>query len=221
MHVRLGIGRPGQMPTFELGAFHGSRLPPESRRESRLEAVIMMATYQRHHHLEWIDSDGGPLILLSRELLTAWSGVDPQEPGDDEVQAHQETDYDRVGAVSGYIGLLAVAAGQGVVFWGEPMATAWVSLATTSGIFVRWSYGEEQTDVIGHLKRMEERIWESSGLTFVVGRQPLYLFDAAWPGQEVPEYLTVTLDEGTYAIDTGIARPDNHSELVVHGVRRL
>src|SRR5579859_5929657 len=67
--------------TFELGTLHGSRLPPGPRRESRLEAVIM-TTYQRHH-LEWIDSNGGPLILLSHELLTAWSGYDPQESEDD------------------------------------------------------------------------------------------------------------------------------------------
>ncbi len=181
----------------------------------------MRMTTDQRHHLEWIDSAGGPLILLSRELLTAWSGAFPQEPADDEVQAVQETDYDRAGAISGYIGLLPVAHGQGVIFWGEPMSTAWVPLTTTEGIFVRWSYGEEQTDVIGYVKRMEERTWESSGLTFVVGRQPLCLFDAAWPGQEVPEYLTIALDEGTYAIDTGIARPDNRTELIVHRFRRL
>lgn len=181
---------------------------------------MTVAIYQRHH-LEWIDSNGGPLILLSRELLTAWSGSDPREPGDDEVQSLQETDYDRAGAVSGYIGLLAVDEGKGVIFWGEPMSTAWVPLTSTAGIFVQWSYGEEQTDVIGHVHRFEERRWESSGLTFVVGRQPLYLFDASWPGREVPEHLTITLDEGTYAIDTGIIRPDSKTELVVHRFRRL
>jgi hypothetical protein len=208
------------MLAFGLGDVDGSRLPPRSRQESRSEVVMRMTIYQRHH-LGWIDSDGGPLILLSRELLTAWSGTDPQVPGDDAAQAVQEADYDRAGAVSGYIGLLPVAQGQGVVFGGEPLSTAWVPLTTTGGVFVRWSYGEEQTDVIGHVKHIEERIWESSGLTFMVGRQPLCLFDAAWPGQEVPEYLTITLDEGTYAIDTGIARPDNQTELVVHRFRRL
>lgn len=184
-----------------------------------MEAGVRMTTYQQHQ-LEWIDSNGGPLILLSREFLTGWSGADPQEPRDDKVQTVQETDYDRAGAISGYIGLLPVGRGQGVVFWGEPMPTAWVPLTTTMGVFVRWSYGEEQTDVIGYVKHIEERIWASSGLAFMVGRQPLCLFDAAWPGQEVSEYLTIPLDEGAYAIDTGIARPGNHTELVIHRFRR-
>jgi hypothetical protein len=177
-------------------------------------------TYHRHH-LQWIDSAGGPLILLSREYLTAWSGCDSPELADDAMSSAQETDYDRAGAIEGYIGVLPVAEGQGVVFWGAPMETAWWPVATNAGIFVRWSYGEEQTDVIAILTHIDEGIWESSGITVAVGSQPLYLFDAALPGQEVSEYLPVTLDEGTYAIDTGIARPDDRTELVMHRFRCL
>jgi hypothetical protein len=62
-------------------------------------------------NLKWIESDGGPLVLMSRELLPYWGGydqfdLDPLDP------AH---DYGRACSVNDYLGVLPVGPGDALV----------------------------------------------------------------------------------------------------------
>ncbi len=171
--------------------------------------------------LQWIESNGGPLILLPAEYLTAWSGYNPSEQSRNGLRQSRQTDYERACAVEGYTGILRVDGGQGLVLGDEPMATAWWPATTTQGIFVRWVTGEEQTSAIHHLTRLAEEIWEPSNTAYIVGRRPLYLFDVAWPGTDAPERLVVRLAAGSYTIDTAHIQPDHQTEFVLHRLRRV
>lgn len=80
--------------------------------------------------MQWIESYGGPLLLLPSELFTEWRGVltefdhygydwpypDPPPP--------EESDYDGACAMEGHIGLISVGDGQAVVLSDKPMSTA-------------------------------------------------------------------------------------------------
>lgn len=182
----------------------------------------MMSHFQDPLH--WIASAGGPLILLSGEYASKWLGVGllDEELDFDIMPPSQNTDYDRACAVEGYLGLLEVGAGQGLVLGDEPMSTAWWQLTATEGVLIRWVYGDGETDLVQLLTPFEEHAWTSSRLNLSVGKHPLYLFDSALPGDEaIDERLTITLAEGSFAIDTAIARPNAHTEVVLHRLRKL
>jgi hypothetical protein len=177
--------------------------------------------------LHWLKGGGGPCILLSGEYVTAWSGytragaVGAPSGGTGPIG---QTDYERARAAEDDLGLVAVDGGQGLVVSTEPMAIAWWAISPIEGISVCWMYGENEAAVRQALARIEEQIWAPSGITFVLGEHPLYVFDAILPGGEaidyLAEFLLVRLDEGRYDVDTGIARPDTHTEVLLHRVRR-
>ncbi len=186
--------------------------------------------------LHWLDCGGGPLILLSGEYVSAWAGytradagggagggADGGAPSGDSGPSGQ-TDYERARAVQDDLGLLVVDGGQGLIVSTEPMAIAWWALAPAAGILVCWMVGADEAAVQQSLARREEQTWAPSRITFVVGKHPLYLFDAIMPGSAatdyLAEYLLVGLDEGRYAVDMGRAQPDSQTELLLYRFRR-
>jgi hypothetical protein len=180
---------------------------------------------------QWLECGGGPLILLSGEYVPAWLGytraasIGAPSGG---TRPSGQTDYERAHTVQDDLhhdlGLLAVDGGQGLVLSTEPMAIAWWAISSAEGILVCWMVGAEAATVSQYLAHIEEQIWAPSGITFAVGRRPLYAFDAILPGSEatayLAEYLMVRLAEGQYDVDTGIARPDTQTELMLHRFRR-
>jgi Immunity protein 21 len=67
-----------------------------------------------------IESYGGPLIMLERELLPYWGGLDniggirPRH-----VDSEPLTDYGRACKIQGWVAPLKILTGSGVVFWGD------------------------------------------------------------------------------------------------------
>lgn len=169
--------------------------------------------------LRWIESSGGPLILLSSRDLAAWSGHNVQQVlGEPNVSA---TDYERACDIEDSIGTLPVADSEGIILGDEPMPTAWYPVSPTLGIFARWVYGEDQEQVLQYLENIDERIWQPSNISFAVGSEPLYLFDAVLPGADVAEYLAIYLYQGDYVFDIGTIRVGDQVELVVHRLRQI
>lgn len=171
--------------------------------------------------LRWIESSGGPLVLLSSRDLAAWSGHDMQPQQGLGGLSARATDYERACAIKDFIGIVPVASGEGVVLGDEPMPTAWYPVSPSLGIFVRWVYGEDQEQVLRYLENIDERIWQPSGISFTVRSEPLYLFDAVLPGADVAEYLTIYLHQGSYAFDIGAIQVGDRAELVVHRLRQI
>ncbi|MBX3208055.1 MAG: hypothetical protein KF764_23615 [Labilithrix sp.] len=76
--------------------------------------------------MNWIESSGGPLVLLPRSLRTEWKGV----AGDDYEDACGEDDY---------LGVLRRKWGVAIVLGDEPFRTAVIQRADGPAI-VRWMY---------------------------------------------------------------------------------
>ena len=75
--------------------------------------------------LNWVVSFGGPLLLVPGEHLPSWGGVEPPNDGrhiDAQFRFNgpnePATDYDRACDVSmrGYVGLIDIGTGQGLIF---------------------------------------------------------------------------------------------------------
>ncbi|MEV0535180.1 Imm21 family immunity protein [Kitasatospora sp. NPDC050463] len=161
--------------------------------------------------VRWVESQGGPLVVVPGTVLAAWSG----SAGGDELA----TDFDRACAVDGLIGVLPVGPSQALVLADEPASTAWLR---EQGVFVRWSAAESEEALLGSVDAAllaaawePEVIWQASG--------PVVLFDAAWTGEECrqEEHLRIDLAAGRYAVRAAYVEPDAQTWLTLVRLRRL
>lgn len=182
--------------------------------------------------LRWMQSGGGPLLLVPGEYLPSWEGIDP--PSDEQQiearfrwngQDMSPTDYDRACDVERWLGLIDIGVGQGLVLGGEPLGTAWQASIPSpesdnkaGGILIRWVYANNEADVIDAIEHVSEVTWQDDGMVLCVGREPLYLLDAAYAGRQLEgdDYLTIHLSAGKYSIATAEYEPDRRTSLLVH-----
>lgn len=159
--------------------------------------------------LTWVESGGGPLILVPANLLSRWRGTDP-------AGAPVSGDYARACAQPGFASLISVAGGTGLVLGEDPMpATWWSEVSGSAGALVRWEYADNdeavQAVLAGDLHVVEAQAplgWEVLG--------PLQLFDSAWPGDEAPQKLEIPLPTGKYSVTSEWVRPNSETSLLVH-----
>lgn len=189
--------------------------------------------------LNWVVSTGGPLLLVPGEHLPLWGGVEPPADGR-RIEAQfrfngpdePATDYDRACDVSmaGYVGLLDIGTGQGLVLGDDSNSTAWQPAAAasaggndTGGLLIRWVYADREADIIAALAHVPQTAWRDEGLVLSVGHEPLYLLDAACPGSELEgdSSMTIHLPPGRYAIATAEYEPNSHTSLLLHRLTRM
>lgn len=87
---------------------------------------------------EWIESAGGPLVVIPRSVIAEWKGT--------------PADYEEACGVEGYLGLLRREWGDVLVLGDEPLRTAIVARPEGSAI-VRWMFApsaEQLLDVALH-----------------------------------------------------------------------
>jgi hypothetical protein len=174
--------------------------------------------------MRWIESAGGPLLLLSEESLKDWGGVRELMTGPAAKHSWspdgKPTDYDRACSVDGYVGLIPVGDDYGVVFGDEPSSTTWIpNQSENGGTCVRWVFGENESEFLSWIQKIPESIFRPSEI-FVVKKPSQILFDSALAGHNVKkkaeEYLSITLKLGLYEIRTAIYQPDARTSMVVH-----
>ena len=179
--------------------------------------------------LAWVQSEGGPLLLLPERHLTQWEGVRPPSGGrvveavfrwgDPSAPA---TDYDRAADVDDWVAVLPVGQGEGLVLNDFPAMTAWwPELPGERGLLVRWLVAESEADVIRHLARVPEEIWSDDRVALVTDNERLYLFDSALAGREVmsegdAESLVICLRPGRFSVLTAHYMPDERTRLMLH-----
>ena len=173
-------------------------------------------------HSPWVESNGGPLLLLPEKLLSLWSGT--EVPTDRHVEAvfrwhggGPASDYDRACDVNEYVGILTVGAGWGLVIGDEPLPTCWIS-TDWGGLLARSVYAEDDGAADGALESFPlELPWERRG-EFSAVSSPLRLFDSADPGGDLlmPSTL-VDLQPGSY--DVAWARYEPNAETAFTFIR--
>jgi hypothetical protein len=157
-------------------------------------------------------------------LLGAWDGTEPAEPhrsvqttfrGNGDGPA---TDYDRACEVNEWLGVLAVASGEGLVLGGEPLPTAWLPVAHgTGGLLVRWQYAESDSAAARWLSAVPPELPWRWSVRFAFDAGPLMLFDAAEAGLDpLGSRLELPLTIGRYDIHTVQWQPDSVTSLLLH-----
>jgi hypothetical protein len=169
--------------------------------------------------VEFIDSNGGPLLMLEQDLLPYWGGIDNiggvANPHRNRVPFEGPSDYDRAGEVKGWIAPLQVHDRAGVVFWGNHLGLALVSQSEATFFAVRPYY--EIEDLQDHIKFVKENpncFTKDFETLISFGRA--IVFDSAFPGLEIiGSRLVIDALPGIYEVSTYWQKiPD--AEVVFH-----
>jgi hypothetical protein len=163
--------------------------------------------------MRWIDTTGGPLVVIENHLITAWRGsAEFPAPG---------TDYSRACDVTGYLGVIPVGEGAALVLGDEPMATAWwPDQRWGGGLIVRWMYAPDESAVLRHLAALPPMEFAEPVAWPVQGDSQM-LFDSALTGTEASDSgVELSLRIGAYRVGTHVFKPDDDVCLVLHRVRR-
>jgi hypothetical protein len=161
---------------------------------------------------QWIDSGGGPLLLLEEHLLGYWKGFNFSKQNPNFV-----TDYDLACEIDDYLGVIEVGSGYGLVLGGEPMSTAWLPFTDTkNGLLIRWMFAENENAVIDAVNNLQSVTWQKTGIKIDFSGDRLILFDSACVGNQVDEKLEIEISEGRYSVETAHHQPNKETSLILH-----
>jgi hypothetical protein len=153
--------------------------------------------------LKYVETEGGPFVLLPLELKTAWKGT-----GDDDEEDEGESDYDRAEAFLSSVGVLDVGKGKALIL-GEAEVTGFRPLED-GGVFVQKVFGDEPADVDAAVDAaLASGKWKvTKHVLPIEGKGKLALFDAAYAYADADsdEVLKLTLAPATYGIETARAK---------------
>jgi hypothetical protein len=173
-------------------------------------------------------NDGGPLIVLPRELLGDWHGAadkpdDFSFSDDDDAELTFKDDYERACDTAYPAALVKVGSGVGLVIGAQEHAypVQWLKLPEERGIYlVGWHYGRRDSSprLVEHL-RASKPSWRRFRRRVRLISGDLILLHAASSGTEVCEYdphgkgrgerfvcigdaIPTRLDKGRYTIES-------------------
>jgi len=158
----------------------------------------------------WVESKGGPLILLEEDVVPYWRDYLP-------VSDSSLTYYERACEVSDYLGSIGVGSRSGLVFGEQPYSTTWLQASEWDyGIIVRWVYAENEAAVIQVLTQLSNRNWQRTDVVLEVTNEKLLLFDAAVPGDDIETFIPVQIPKGSYVAETLHYEANKDTSLTLH-----
>jgi hypothetical protein len=185
------------------------------------------------NEMQWVQSGGGPLIVIPVEIAHHWRGDGGLGLPDGDLSivwetVRDHTDYGRGCGMDDYLGILEVGPGRCLVLGDEPMATTFFPIEE-GGVFVRWIYAENEEDVVRAVRSVPESLWERFPQTFDVGKAGLLLLDSACPGDDlrpplakgIYSWMKLSVPNGTYQVYTADYEPDDRTHLILHRLQRL
>ncbi|MFI5800726.1 Imm21 family immunity protein [Streptomyces sp. NPDC051677] len=152
--------------------------------------------------MTWLETEGGPFIVVPRTALPHWSGT--------------EGDYDRACEVMDLVGVLALPDGaEALVLGDEPLSTAYLPECR---VLVRWCYAQSEDGVADFIRAgLPTAEWEEGPSLSTTGE--LVMFDAAYFGTEAGTFTdsaAVELAAGRYRVDSASIEPDQLTSFRVH-----
>jgi hypothetical protein len=158
----------------------------------------------------WVESAGGPLLVAPASELAHWGGST-----DDDGPVETWGDYGRACSVQGYIGLVDVGSQQALVLGDEPASTTYLA---DERLFLRWAAADSEAELIAAAKRaLQDHVqWDDDEDLIWDVREPVVLFDSAWPGAEVEadNHLVVDVEPGRYRVRATYLKED-HSWMIL------
>jgi hypothetical protein len=162
--------------------------------------------------MKWIESTGGPLILIDETLRLLWGGVD---------SGHSH--YMEACSINDYLGVVRVDSGEALILGEEPLTTTWISGSQLNGALCRVAYAETVSSAETLLRQIPDQLPSVCTVEVSIVSAQQAVFDAAVPGKRVTdgERLDIVLAPGRYRVETALFNPDERHSFVIHGVRQV
>lgn len=164
----------------------------------------------------WIESSGGPLILIEKIYLKEWGGVDCSS------DSNYSSDYDRACDTDEYAEVISIPSGQAVVFGDEPNRTTVVTKSGSEAIIIRWRWAPNEAEILKYLGEMEQSDFDLvKALHLRLRGEEVVVFDSSFKGAEASKFLNIRLRSGEFVLETAMFEPDNETCLLLHRLRLI
>ena len=144
--------------------------------------------------LSWIESTGGPLIVVPRMTLARWGGAFAADGA--------PSDYQRACAVSDELGVIRHEGADVLVLGDEPHRTTYLEDGDLKCL-VRWVAAVSEESL---LEMVRQKVGEPHGeprVCFSTSDEQLFLIDSSDRGAELHSpSLSIYLAAGKYVVDT-------------------
>lgn len=176
--------------------------------------VGMRGRVMSNERIEWVESGGGPLLLVDRSLLLDWGGGKLGEV---------MNDYDRACEVETPVGVIRVGDGDGLVL-SVDHATTFLKLNDEAGILIRLDAVESLEGAEQFVERI--RGIQAAGETFATVSFPTssqVLFDSAFDGEWISKHIPIEIDlvPGIYAVTTRRFEPNPEYDMILHHLKKV
>lgn len=152
----------------------------------------------------WIETAGGPHLLVAEELLPYWRGT---EGWHDHTNPKDQSDYARACKINSWLGTISCHDGTAVVLSGEAGPIAWMPAADNeSGRLVQWIGvdDEKQIDIALGSEELKRLLGDPDveNIEFQTGHSGVMrLFDSVYSGLELRgDSQLLALRRGGYRI---------------------
>jgi hypothetical protein len=166
-----------------------------------------------------IASNGGPLLMLERNLLPYWGGIDNIGGVTNQhrhgVPFEGNSDYDRACKIRDWAAPLQVDDRAGIVFWGDHLGFGLVRESATAFFAVRPYCNVENLDDHINLVVKDEGVFRKD-FEILISDNSAIVFDSASPGLEIiGDCLGIAILPGLYEVST-YEYKDPAAEAVFH-----
>ncbi|NUS59873.1 MAG: hypothetical protein HOQ01_02895 [Lysobacter sp.] len=163
---------------------------------------------------KWIESDGGPLMVASGSVAPAWSGTRPSK------RPAEASDYRRACAIRDDVGTVSIGVADALILGDEPDSTT--VIASEGDIFlVRRRCADSEDALRSKLHPALTCLPFMHACSFRTVPGDHFLFDSAYPWDEVEEAIKLWLPASIYSVATAHFAPDTSLSVLVHRLRRM
>lgn len=167
--------------------------------------------------LIWVDTAGGPHLLLPEENLASWRGIENWS----ECDPSDQSDYARACRINTWLGVIRCGDGDALVMSGDGGPIAWrLAEDGRGGLLVQWLGADDEEDIIQaingpDLSKAMAGV-NSERVEFTTGTSgKLRLFDSAELGDDIrDENCMLKVRPGTYLVQAVMMETEN-LEIVV------
>jgi hypothetical protein len=180
---------------------------------------------ERRRRLTWVRTTGGPHLVVPQRYAASWDGVDAPRRGR-VVRAKfrydpsgPATDYDRACDVAGWLGVIRVGRGSGLVLAGDVTVAAYYPWERKHYL-LRWLCAPSEASLLDHFHRVAGSLPVEEEVDFRHPGGKLVLMDSSdiprewcWPHAEFD------LPAGRYRVSASYSESEKVG-LIVHRLRR-
>jgi hypothetical protein len=167
--------------------------------------------------LLWIESGGGPLILIDSELASEWGGISGNYGSPESI-----SDYERACAVDDYLGVVDLRRGTALVLGDEPMRTSIVTVEPNDVLVVRWVWAPNERKIVESLPMaLVSDDWVETDCKLTHSSESFVIFDSAEQFREANDLITFPFSHRLSKISTLEFKPNDAIFLVLHRIKGI